>query len=81
MFPLIMCNELEKVIITRLNVSEDERSRLLALGFTEGTEITVISKIGKEFIISVRGSRYAIIRSIANNIIVEQKENIKKLKK
>ncbi len=77
MYQLYLCNKNEPVIISKIDFTDQEKTRFLALGFTEGTEITIISKVGKNFIVSVRGSRYGILESDAKKIYVENKKEFK----
>lgn len=49
---------------------EDTRRFLENLGFVIGTMVTVISKINGSLIVSVKDSRVAIGKDMANKIIV-----------
>ncbi len=52
------------------NVSGNEKIRkfLFTLGCSEGEEITLISILGGNYIINVKGSRYAIDKNMAKSI-------------
>ncbi len=60
----------EKKTIARITGKEDTRHHLESLGFVEGADVTVVSSLGGNLIVSVKGTRVAISRTIANKIIV-----------
>lgn len=60
----------EKKTIARITGKEDARHHLESLGFVEGADVTVVSSLGGNLIVSVKGTRVAISRTIANKIIV-----------
>lgn len=60
----------EKKTIARITGKEDTRHHLESLGFVEGTDVTVVSSLGGNLIVNVKGTRVAISRTIANKIIV-----------
>lgn len=68
--PLSMVGIGETATVQRVNGQDETRQFLENLGFVEGTEVTVVSKIAGNLIVSVRASRVAIDRSMANRIIV-----------
>ncbi|HSW36035.1 MAG TPA: FeoA family protein [Candidatus Limnocylindrales bacterium] len=41
---------------------------LFTLGFTEGEEITLVSKLAKNYIVCIKESRYAIDQNMAESI-------------
>lgn len=77
MYPLYLCDINEEFIIKRLKFSKEERTRFFALGFTEGTKISIVSKIGENFIVLVRNSRYALLESDVKKIFVEPIKELK----
>lgn len=60
----------EKKTIARITGKEDTRHHLESLGFVEGADVTVVSSLGGNLIVNVKGTRIAISRTIANKIIV-----------
>ena len=60
----------EKKPIARITGKEDTRHHLESLGFVEGADVTVVSSLGGNLIVNVKGTRVAISRTIANKIIV-----------
>ena len=60
----------EKKTIARITVKEDTRHHLESLGFVDGADVTVVSSLGGNLIVNVKGTRVAISRTIANKIIV-----------
>ncbi len=68
--PLSMATAGESRTIIKVNGRDETRRFLEDLGFTEGTEISVVSRIAGNIIVSVRESRIAIDKAMANRIIV-----------
>ena len=56
--------------IIRIKGKDEQRRYIESLGFVEGTEVTVISELGGNLIVSVKESRIALDRTLANRIIV-----------
>ncbi len=83
MYQLSMCNENDKVMITKLDLMDEEKSRFSVLGFDIETEIIIVSKIGKNLIILLKDSTCVLVGgSTAMKIYVEEKrELIRKFKK
>ena len=68
--PLSMLQIGEKRQIIKIT-GKDETKRFLAnLGFTEGSEVMVVSVIAGNMIINIKETRVAIDKSMANRIIV-----------
>lgn len=60
-------------IVKKLDVDENIKRRLQAMGLTEGTKVSVLnSKKNGSIIFKVRGTRLAIGRVIAESIFVEE---------
>lgn len=72
MIPLNFANIGNKVIIKRIGGPEETRRFLGNLGFTEGSEISVISENSGNIIVAVKDSRIAISKEMAVKIIVTQ---------
>ncbi len=68
--PLTLANPEEKQIIKRIGGKEETRRFLEGMGFVTGGEVTVVSRVGGNVIVSVKGSRVAIGRNMAGKILV-----------
>ena len=68
--PLSMSREGEPSIIKRIGGKEETKKFWESLGFVVGATVTVISAIGGNIIVNVKGSRVAIGRDMANKILV-----------
>lgn len=68
--PLTMAGTGEKNTIKKIGGREDTRRFLENLGFVAGGTVTVVSEIGGNVIVNVRGSRVAIGRDMASKILV-----------
>lgn len=70
MMPLSMSGVGEKCKVLKISGNDETRKFLGSLGFSVGSEITVISKIAGNLIVNVKDSRIAIDNSMANRIMV-----------
>lgn len=70
MMPLSMLNIGEKKKIIKVKGKDETRKFLKNLGFTEGAEISVVSKLSGNMIINIRDTRVAIDSFMANRIMV-----------
>lgn len=70
MMPLSMVSIGEKRLINKVNGKDDTRRFLANLGFTEGTEVIIVSEIAGNLIVNVKDTRVAIDKSMANRIMV-----------
>lgn len=68
--PLSMVKEGEPTIIKKVGGKEETRRFLESLGFVNGGSVTVISEIAGNMIVSIRDSRVAIGKDMANKILV-----------
>ncbi len=68
--PLTMVNSEETQIIRKVGGKEETRKFLEGMGFVTGGEVTVLSKAMGNVIVSIKGSRIAIGRDMANKIMV-----------
>jgi ferrous iron transport protein A len=63
----------ESGVVTKLNLPFETERRLLALGMTPGTEVSVVNRKGKGvMIIILRGTRFALGYNMTRNIEVEK---------
>lgn len=70
MMPLSMVKPGEENIIKRIGGREDTKRFLENLGFVVGGAVMVISEIGGNLIVNIKGSRVAIGKDMANKIMV-----------
>ncbi|MCH5209599.1 MAG: ferrous iron transport protein A [Oscillospiraceae bacterium] len=70
MMPLSMMNVGETKEVLRVKGKDETRQFLENLGFVEGSEVTVVSKISGNLIVHIKDSRIAIDQSMANRILV-----------
>lgn len=70
MQPLIFLNEVDHASIKRIGGSENTRRFLAGLGFVQGAEVRVISKLNGNLIVNVKDSRVAINEDMARKIMV-----------
>ncbi len=68
--PLTMVKSGEINEIKKVGGKEETRRFLENLGFVKGSIVTVISEIGGNMIVSIKESRVAINKDMANKIIV-----------
>ncbi|MFZ5910270.1 MAG: FeoA family protein [Chloroflexota bacterium] len=69
--PLSMLGAGERARLLKVNAGEGLISRLNAMGLTPGVELTVVQDAGGPLLLSVRDSRLAIGRGMAQKIFVE----------
>ena len=69
MLPLPTAQESESVIIKKITGNDTTRLHLAEMGFTVGTKITVITRMGGNMILQVRDSRVALDESMARRIM------------
>ena len=70
MMPLTMAKAGELNSIKRVGGKEEIRRFLENLGFVVGGDVTVVSENGGNVIVSVKDSRVAISREMANKIMI-----------
>ena len=70
MMPLGMANVGDVNIIKQINGRDDVRQHLAELGFVPGAEVSVVSELGGNLILSVKDSRIALDKTMAMRIMV-----------
>ena len=70
MMPLGMANVGDVNIIKQINGRDDVRQHLAELGFVPGADISVVSELGGNLILSVKESRIALDKTMAMRIMV-----------
>ena len=56
--------------VRKIGGSQEVRQHLIDIGFTEGSEVTVISYLGGDLIVRVKDSRVALDKAMATKILV-----------
>ena len=69
MLPLPTAQEGEVVIIKKITGNDATRLQLAEMGFTVGSKITVVTRLGGNMILQVRDSRVALDGSMARRIM------------
>ena len=68
--PLTLVNEGEQVNIKKIS-GKDETIRFLnRLGFVEGEQISIVSRVAGNLIVNVKDTRVALDKALANRIAV-----------
>lgn len=70
MMPLTFANTDEQNTILKVTGNPQTKKHLENLGFVPGSSITIISSIGGDLIVRVKGARIAISREMAAKIMV-----------
>lgn len=70
MMPLGMANVGDVNIIKQINGRDDVRQHLAELGFVTRAEVSVVSELGGNLILSVKESRIALDKTMAMRIMV-----------
>lgn len=68
--PLTMVSEGEPNVIKKVGGKEETRRFLENLGFVNGAQVTVVSRVSGNVIVNIKDSRIAIGRDMANRIMV-----------
>ena len=70
MMPLALASAGEENTIRRIGGSPEMKKHLEDLGFVVGGQVTIISMLGGNVIVNVKGTRIAISREMAQKIMV-----------
>ncbi len=68
--PLAMVKVGETSIIRKITGRDDVRQHLAELGFVVGESVTVVSELGGNLILAVKGCRVALDKAMAMRIMV-----------
>ena len=68
--PLMLADVGEENIILKVGGKPDVKKHLEDLGFVAGGSVTVISAMGGNIIVNVKGTRVAISKEMAQKIMV-----------
>lgn len=70
MMPLNLADTSKVQIVRKIGGSPEVKKHLENLGFNVGTEVSVISTLGKSMIVKVKESRVAVSSELAMRIMV-----------
>lgn len=70
MMPLGMVEIGESGVIGKITGQDEVRQHLAELGFVVGEEVTVVSEMGGNMILSIKDSRIALDKTMAMRIMV-----------
>ena len=70
MMPLSLAKQGDTNYIKKISGRDDVRQHLAELGFVVGGQVTVVSEIGGNMILSVKDSRVALDRGMATRIMI-----------
>ena len=70
MMPLTMAKVGEPVTIRKITGKDEVRQHLAELGFVPGAEVSVVSELGGNLLLSVKESRSALATTMAMRIMV-----------
>ena len=68
--PLTFANVGEKAVVKEIRGKDETRRFLENLGFVAGGTVTVITEMGGNLIVSVKDTRVALSKSMANRIMI-----------
>ena len=68
--PLTMAKIGETIFIKKIIGKDEVRRHLAELGFLVGESVTVVSELGRNMILSVKDSRVALDKTMANRILI-----------
>ena len=68
--PLTMAKPGETVTIRKITGKDEVRQHLAELGFVVDSAITIISQLGGNLILQVKGSRVALDKTLANRVMI-----------
>jgi len=71
MMPLTLVASGENAMVRRVGGSPEVRSHLEDMGFVAGSGVNVVSALGGNLIVTVKGVRVAIGKDMASKIMVE----------
>ncbi|MEE3453608.1 FeoA family protein [Dialister sp.] len=66
--PLVFAKEGDTVTIRRISGKDEVRQHLADLGFVVDTPVLIVSHMGGNLIVQVKGSRVALDKSMAQKI-------------
>lgn len=70
MIPLSLLHSGERAMIQKVSGSQEVRTHLKDMGFVSGCDVDVISSLGGNIIVTVKGTRVALGSDMASKIFV-----------
>ena len=70
MMPLTLARNGERNYIRKITGRDELRQHLAELGFVVGADVTVVSEIAGNMILSVKGTRVALGKDMASRIMI-----------
>lgn len=70
MMPLILANVGEENVIKKIGGSPEVKQHLENLGFVVGGNVTIVNTMGGNLIVSVKETRVAVSREMAQKIMI-----------
>ncbi len=70
MMPLTFADDEKENIIKKVGGSPEVKKHLEDMGFVAGASVSVVSRVGGNVIVNVKGSRIAISSAMAQKIMV-----------
>ena len=70
MMPLVMASVGDVNTIKKITGRDDVRQHLAELGFVVGEEVSVVSELGGNLILSIKDSRVALDKTMAMRVMV-----------
>lgn len=67
--PLAMASEVQTVMVARVRGPQDLRQRMAEMGFVQGAEVKVVSRVNGDVVVSVKGATLALNRDMAMRIV------------
>ena len=67
--PLAMVSEGQTVRVARVRGAQDLRQRMAEMGFVQGTEVKVVSRVNGDVVVGVKGATLALNRDMAMRIV------------
>ena len=67
--PLAMVGEGQTVTVARVRGAQDLRQHMSEMGFVQGAEVKVVSRVNGDVVVSVKGATLALNRDMAMRIV------------
>lgn len=67
--PLAMASEGQTVMVARVRGPQDLRQRMAEMGFVQGAEVKVVSRVNGDVVVSVKGATLALNGDMAMRIV------------
>lgn len=68
--PLLLADKGSELLIKKITGNDETKRFLNSLGFVAGQSVVVVSELGGNMIVNVKGSRVALDKSMAGRIII-----------